>query len=77
MRDQAGCLLEYLDSSDACVRALAARALGLLGERAAAQTLRSLLHDDSEVVLDGPDAPEITRVSIEAERALGLMENSQ
>lgn len=77
MSDQAGCLLEYLDSRDACVRALAARALGLLGEHAAAPALRSLSQDDSEVVLDGPDAPEITRVSIEAERALALMKNSQ
>jgi hypothetical protein len=44
-------LLPYLESGDAAVRGLAARALGLLGARQAAPKLEALLEDPDEIDL--------------------------
>jgi hypothetical protein len=51
-RDAAPQLLSYLGSSDATVRGIAGRVMGLLRAPEACSTLRGLAKDDSEISLD-------------------------
>lgn len=77
LSDQAGFLLEYLNSADAAVRALAARALGLLRARDAISKLSALFEDAKEIQISQPAGPEHTSVCNEARRALLLINESK